>query len=342
MPFLTWTFLNNSVATWIAALLTFILILGFLVALRNHLLVRIIRLTHIQRMGVDELAIDLIANSRYYFLYALAFYSSSLVLNLPDRVEALLRTGMVIVALLQVAVWGGRLINHTVTQVVARRQQTETDNTAGIKLLGLLARVAVWALVLLVIADNIPGFRVNTLITSLGIGGIAVAFALQRILGDLFASLSITLDKPFVEGDFIVIGEQQGTVEHIGLKSTRLRSLHGEQIVISNSDLLASRIQNFKRMRERRVTINLKISPKTPYEKLLRIPELVQKIIETQPSVRYGRTHFREVGESSFIYEIVYTMLTPDYEVYMDCQQEINLAILKVFQGEEIPFAFQA
>jgi small-conductance mechanosensitive channel len=188
--------------------------------------------------------------------------------------------------------------------------------------------------------DNIPGVQVDTLIASLGIGGIAVALALQNILGDLFASLSITLDKPFVIGDFIIVDELMGEVERIGLKSTRLRSLSGEQLVFANADLLSSRIRNFKHMERRRASFKLGVTYATPPEKLARIPSLVQEIIQAQAQVTLDRVHFKEMGEFALIFEIVYYMEMPDYKLYMDTQETINLAICQRFAEEGIEFAY--
>jgi hypothetical protein len=184
MTFLNLTFLNNSLGSWLAAMLIFVAILVVLLALRNHLLVRVVRLMRIDRLGVDEVVLDLISHTRSYFIFALAFFAGSLALNFSDRVEAVLQLAIVAISLLQSAVWGTRFIDHTVNRVVARRQQSDVDNTAGIKLIGLMVRVAVWVVVALIILENIPGLKVESLVTSLGIGGIAVAFALQRILGD--------------------------------------------------------------------------------------------------------------------------------------------------------------
>jgi small-conductance mechanosensitive channel len=193
---------------------------------------------------------------------------------------------------------------------------------------------------LLLALDNIPGIEVDALIASLGIGGIAVALAAQNILGDLFASLSIVLDQPFVIGDSITVGEYVGTVEHIGLKSTRVRSLTGEQLIFSNSDLLNSRIRNYGRMEERRVSFTLGVTCQTPYEKLVEIPGMIQEIIAAQPQTRFGRAHFKAYGDFSLNFEIVYCMLTSDYDVFMDIQQGINLEILRRFAEEGIELAY--
>jgi len=181
---------------------------------------------------------------------------------------------------------------------------------------------------------------VTALIAGLGIGGIAVALAAQNILGDLFASLSIVLDKPFAVGDFIVIDDLKGAVEHVGLKTTRLRSVDGEQIVISNSDMLNSRVRNYKRMQERRAVFQFGVLYETPPEKLAGIPALVRGIICALGPVRFERAHFKELGDSAYIFEVVYWMLDPDYGVYMDTQQAINLGLVRAFAGEDIGFAF--
>jgi small-conductance mechanosensitive channel len=187
--------------------------------------------------------------------------------------------------------------------------------------------------------DNL-GIEVTALIAGLGIGGIAVALATQNILGDLFASLLIVLDKPFVLGDFIVVGDFVGHVEKIGLKTTRLRSLSGEQLVVSNNDLLQSRLRNFKRMIERRVLFTVGVTYDTPLEKLAAVPGMIREIIESQPDVRFDRSHFKEFGSYSLNFETVYFVLSPEFGRYMDRQQAINLAIYDRFAQNEIKFAY--
>jgi small-conductance mechanosensitive channel len=174
---------------------------------------------------------------------------------------------------------------------------------------------------------------------SLGVAGIAVALALQNVLSDLFASMSIALDKPFVIGDFIIIGDFMGTVEKIGVKTTRLRSLTGEYLIFANSDMLSSRIRNYTRMHERRIVFSLGVTYNTPYEKLHLIPTMIQKIIEAQEETRFDRAHFASYGDFSLNFEIVYYVLSADYNRYMDIQQAINLAIFKAFEDTGIEFA---
>jgi len=170
--------------------------------------------------------------------------------------------------------------------------------------------------------------------------GSAVALAVQNILGDLFASFSIVLDRPFVMGDFIIVGEHLGTVEHIGLKTTRLRSLSGEQLVFSNTDLLGSRIRNYKRMAERRVVFSLGVLYQTSPEQLEKIPQMIRDIVEAQTPVRFDRAHFKEYGASSLNFEIVYYVLSSDYALYMDIQQRINYQLKSRLDANGIEFAY--
>jgi small-conductance mechanosensitive channel len=178
------------------------------------------------------------------------------------------------------------------------------------------------------------------LIAGLGVGGIAVALAAQNVLGDLFASLSIVLDKPFVLGDFIIVGDVMGTVEKIGLKTTRIRSLAGEQLIVSNGDLLKSRIRNCKRMYQRRVEFTVRVPYQTPRAKLAAIPKMIREIVESQSKTRFDRSHFKAYGDSALIFETAYFVLEPDYNLHMDIQQDINLAIYSCFELNGIEFAF--
>jgi small-conductance mechanosensitive channel len=193
--------------------------------------------------------------------------------------------------------------------------------------------------VALLTLDNL-GIDITALVAGLGIGGIAVALAVQNIFGDLFASLSITLDRPFVVGDFLTVGEVLGTVESIGIKSTRLRSLSGEQIVMPNSDLLSSRVRNYGRMLERRVVFATAVTYETPIDLLERIPRLIREIVEAQTDTRFDRSHFAAHGAASLDFETVYYVRSPDYNRYMDIQQAINLAVYRRFAAEGIEFAF--
>jgi len=191
----------------------------------------------------------------------------------------------------------------------------------------------------LVIPDHM-GFNITALVAGLGIGGVAVALAVQNILGDLFASLSIVLDKPFVVGDFIVVDDMRGTVERVGVKSTRVRSLDGESLVFSNSELLKSRIRNFRQLTERRVLFTIGVTYQTPAAQVGSIPAWLRAIVEEREKTRFDRAHFKEYADSALVFEVVYYVLDPAYNVYMDIQQAINLEILERFTAEGIGFAY--
>jgi small-conductance mechanosensitive channel len=187
--------------------------------------------------------------------------------------------------------------------------------------------MVLWVVVLLMILDNL-GVNITTLVASLGIGGIAVALAVQNILGDLFASLSIVLDKPFVLGDFIIVDKYLGSVEYVGLKTTRLRSLGGEQLVFSNADLLKSRLQNMTRMTRRRAVFSVAVTYATPTATLRAIPPMLTELVKSQENATFDRAHFSGVGPSSMNFEVVYWVESADYNKFMDIQQEIYLQML--------------
>ena len=197
----------------------------------------------------------------------------------------------------------------------------------------------VWGAGIVFLLGNL-GFNISALVTGLGIGGIAVALAAQTVLGDLFAYFSIMFDRPFVLGDFLIVGDYMGTVEHIGIKTTRLRSLGGEQLIFSNKDLTDSRIKNYKRMRERRVVFKLGVTYDTTLKNLKEIPGLLQKIVEQTPQVKFGRSHFSVFGDFNLEIETVYYVKSGDYNEYMDIQQQINFAVKEEFERRKIEFAF--
>jgi len=205
--------------------------------------------------------------------------------------------------------------------------------------LGFVIKLLLWSIVMLLALDNL-GIDVTALVAGLGVGGIAVALAVQNVLGDLFASLSIVLDKPFVIGDFVVVDTLSGTVEHVGLKTTRIRSISGEQIIVSNADLLKSRIRNYKRMQERRVVFAIGVEYRTPAAKLERIPDWLREIVSAQSNLRFDRAHLVSFGDSAIMYEVVYFVTDSDYLRYVDNQQEINLGIVRRFEAEGVRFAY--
>jgi small-conductance mechanosensitive channel len=208
--------------------------------------------------------------------------------------------------------------------------------TLGI--LGFIARATIWSLVLLLTLDNL-GIEIKPLLAGLGIGGIAVALAVQNVLSDLFASLSITLDRPFIVGDALNVDGFSGTVEYIGIKSTRLRSVDGEQIIMPNSNLLSSRVRNYARMQDRRVVLTFGVTQDTPREKLAKIPMELRALIEAYPDVRFDRSHFAKISVSSFDFESVYIVQTANYGRHMDILQDLQLKLLEMLEREGVSLA---
>ena len=330
---------GNPLTDWLlAGAIVFVSALVLLAA-RRLIVQRLAKYARTTVTPLDDMLAAAVAGTRGLFLVVIAFYAGAQFLDLPPKADRLVTSITIIALLVQVALWMNHGIAVWLTGYLREKKQTDTAGATTVSVLGYIARVAVWAVVILMILDNL-GFNITALVASLGIGGIAVALAVQNILGDIFASLSIALDKPFVIGDFIIVEDVLGTVEYIGLKTTRLRSLSGEQIVFSNADLLKSRIRNYKRMFERRVVLAIGVVYQTAHATLERIPALVRAIVEQQPKTRFDRAHFKEYGDSALVFEVVYFVLDSDYNIYMDIQQAINLAIFRRFQEEGIEFAY--
>lgn len=243
-----------------------------------------------------------------------------------------------VVLMAQVWIWIQRFVTLVFARKTNRLAAGEVSRATSFRALSFVAELVLLGLVVLFTLDNF-GVNITTLVTGLGIGGIAIALAVQNILGDIFASVTIILDKPFVVGDYIVVGEDMGTIEDIGIKTTRVRSLSGEEIVFSNADLLKSRVHNFKRLYERRVSFNLSLSQDTPIDALAQVPEMIKDLIKKEPKMKIDRAHFVKFGESSFDFEIVYLVGTPDYNYYMDFQQKLNLDVLRGLEQMSVRLA---
>ncbi len=331
---------GNPVLTWgFAAGLFVILWLAFLVVRRT--LFR--RLSKLEEQKDDVVALDVavavVRATRGWFLFLIALFLGSRLLDMSDNVSVWSARAAMIATLLQLGLW---LSAGVVESIHAKRQrdlEESPEGVAAMDILSFIARVTIWSFVLLAVLDNL-GVNITTMIAGLGVGGIAVALAAQNILGDLFASLSIVLDKPFVVGDFLSIGDFLGSVEKVGIKTTRLRSLSGEQLVFSNNDLLSSRIRNYGRMFERRVVFSIGVTYQTSADTLRAIPAMLREAVESQDQTRFDRAHFQKYGDFALIFEVVYHVLSADYNQYMDIQQAINLKIFDDFEANGIEFAY--
>jgi small-conductance mechanosensitive channel len=310
------------------------------VALLKPLLVR--RLSVLaSRTGtsLDDGLVRAVKATKMLLVTLIALYVGSQYLELPEKSAKFLDGAATVAAFLQVGFWLAAILDFWLSRSRERAMATNASAATSLTALSFVAQLLLWTVMLLLALDNL-GIDVTALVAGLGIGGVAVALAVQNILGDLFASLSIVVDKPFVNGDFIIVDDYMGTVENVGLKTTRIRSLGGEQIIFSNSDLLKTRVRNYKRMYERRVVFTFGVTYGTKPDQLEKIPTLVKQIVESQQKVRFDRSHFQKFGESSLDFETVYWVLSPDYNAYMDIQQAINLAILRALAQEKVGFAF--
>jgi small-conductance mechanosensitive channel len=331
--------LGNPVLSWLHAGLAFFATAVGVRLLLRFLAMRLAAFAERTETRLDDAAVGLIRQTKWWVLAAFGIYVAARFLDIPDRPGEWIRVAAAVALIVQIGIWVSELIGVWIENSRRRRMNSTPAAATGLYAIGIVGRLILWSVVLLMILDNL-GVNVTALIASLGVGGVAVALAVQNILGDLFASFSIIFDKPFVVGDFLVIDDYMGSVEHVGLKTTRVRSLTGEQLVFSNSDLLGSRIRNFGRMNERRVAFEIGVTYQTSRDKLKRIPDMLKAAIEKQSQTRFDRAHFKSFGDFSLIFETVYYVGVPDYNVHMDIQQAVNLGIHEAFEREGIDFAY--
>jgi small-conductance mechanosensitive channel len=332
---MTYSLLGNSLEQWSTAFIVAVAAIALMLAVRHYVVYRVRTLAERSATRLDDIAAVMLSSTFLFSIIAVSLYLGAQFLVLAPPRELIVTRIAFTALLVQLAVWGDTGLRAWRSQL---RGDGDNARRASSAVLCFVSRLTLWVVAALMILDNL-GFNITTLVASLGIGGVAVALAVQNILGDLFASLSIMLDKPFELGDFIIVGDVLGSVEHIGLKTTRVRGLGGEQVVFSNGDLLKSRIHNHKRMQSRRVAFILRVAYGTSEQQLGTIPDMVRAIITAQPNVDYERTHFMNYGEWSLDFEIVYHFNSPDYIAHMDTQQKIFLALYRGFEQEQIQFA---
>lgn len=329
---------DHAAAVWGMAAILFAATIFGLALLKRVLFGRLERLDERTDMDAFGIAAQVVERTNAIFYVAVGLLVATTLVETPEGIASLVDAAIVIALFLQLGLW----LSEAVAAGVERyneRLDSDPEQASALSVVRILGRMGVWAIIALLVLDNL-GFDIVTLVAGLGIGGVAVALAVQNILGDLFASLSILVDKPFVVGDFIIVGDQMGTVEKVGLKTTRLRSLGGEQIIFSNNDLLQSRVHNYKRMEERRVVFEFGVVYQTPTAQLEQIPDMVRQTIEGHDDTRFDRVHFKAFGDSSLRFEVVYYVLSAEYLVYMDVQESINLNILEFLRDEGIELAY--
>ncbi len=328
---------GNTVADYLLALAVFGLALFVFKVFREMVLTRLKTLAEKTETDLDETLIDIIRSLRPPFYLFISFYISLLFVDMHEVVFKGVTYILIIWVGYQVGIVFSALIDYVIRKKTAAEKEAHTQ--AAAHLLGTIVKVVAWIVVIIFVLSNM-GVNVNSLMGALGIGGLAVALAVQNILNDLFSSFSIYFDKPFEVGDFIMVGEHMGIVEYIGVKTTRIRALQGEEIVLSNQELTTARIQNFKKLKERRVAFRFGVTYETSNEVLKKIPGKVKKIIEEAEMARFDRAHFYRFDDSALTFEVVYFLLSAEYVDYMDTQQEINLKIKAMVEKEGAGFAY--
>jgi small-conductance mechanosensitive channel len=325
---------------WLTALLIACLVFLLLWAVKRVVTIRLRDLIEGSVNVVDDLVLVVVRGTGWPFKLLAALFAGSLALDLPAGHDLVVHRLFTIVLFVQIGLWANRVLTFSVAHYLKGKTRQELGTkVAVVTLFNFFGHMLVWSLVGLLILDNL-GVDVNALIAGLGVGGIAIGLALQSVLRDTFASLSIILDKPFEPGDFVVIDEFAGHIEEIGLKTTRIRSISGEQLVFGNDDLLTCRIRNFKRMAERRVLFRFGVAYETPTDLLASIGGLVQGIIEGIPGTRFDRAHFKEFGDHCLEFEVSYYVTVPDYKRMRDVHEAVNLALHRGFEEHRIRFAY--
>jgi small-conductance mechanosensitive channel len=290
---------------------------------------------------VRLLAYRLVRNTSVIFLSVLGFRLAFEFVKLPKGVLSGVTLAFTITLVIQIALWVREVILVLIERRLIKQGKLGDDApvTSALGVIGWLVNVGIWSIALLLLLDNL-GVNITALVAGLGIGGLAIGLAAQGIMADLFSALSIVFDKPFVRGDFIAFGDKKGTVERIGLKTSRIRALTGEMIVVANNQLLTTVIHNHQQLQQRRMVFMTGVTYATSADKLEKIPGLIKAAIDAQPLCRFDRSHLMNLGPSSIDFETVYFFSDKEYIPHMDAYQAILLQIIRSFAAEGIEFAY--
>lgn len=333
LSYLLW---GNSIRQWLLASIVALCLYLVLALIRRRLNLWFSNRATDDLFSIRSVTGSLIRTVSSILLLAVALYIGSQFISLHHAIKSGLGIFLRLALFYQLGRLGQAIIDLLVGYMRGRTQDRLADSAViGFSLLG---KVVLWIVLILVSLENL-GVNMTTLIASLGVGGIAIGLAMQRVVGDLIASLAIVLDRPFTHGDFISIDTVSGTVEKIGLKTTRIRSISGEELVIPNTDLIQGRIHNYRSLMERRVVFGFGVTYDTSADQLQAIPALVAEIIGSEDNTRFDRAHFKQFGTSSLDFEVVYYVTTADYLTYMNIQQSINLRLVRAFSSRGIEFA---
>ena len=340
MDILTYKFGGSLVRDYLIALAVFGVAIGIIKLFKQLIIAKLKKVTAKTRTDFDDLLIKIVAGIGWPLYLLLSLYLALQFIPPIDLIQKVVRWGIVIIVTYYVVRAIQRIVDYATRKVIEKRQREEkVSDTTAIDLLGKILKVSLWIIAIILILSNL-GYNISTLIAGLGIGGVAIAFALQNVLGDIFAAFSIYFDKPFQIGDFIIVGDDLGVVKKIGIKTTRIQTLQGEELVVSNRELTETRVHNYKKMEKRRIAFGFGVTYETPTEKLKRIPPIIRDIVAKVELADIDRVHFKKFGDFSLDFEVVYYLRSSDYNKYMDTQQEINLAIKEQFEKEGIEMAY--
>lgn len=340
--FLERSYLGITGAQWLLAAAILVTLTAALVVGRRLVGRRLRRAAERTASDVDDMVAALVERSRAWFFALISLRAATVTLDLPERWDHRVHTALIIGGMIQGGLWASTVVRYLVDRRFARAVQAGGSSPQVTPIAQTLLRfaglVVVWATVLLVVLSAF-GIDITALVAGLGIGGVAVALAVQQVLGDILASISIIVDKPFAPGEFIAVGDKAGTVRKIGVRSTVLASLGGEELVLANNDLLSSRIQNYTRMRERRVVFRVAVIYSTPQELLEGLSPLLRAAVERRDKTRFDRATLFNLGESGIEYEVVYWVLSPDYGVYTAIHEQLLLDIIREMRARDYSFA---
>lgn len=334
------TYYDNTVENYLVAFGLFLATFVALLIVKGVVLHKLKKLASYTKLKYDDIVVGSLSRVSKLEILILSVYVASRDLTFHKTANVIITAlATVIIVVRLIIIVSGMLTEMLSVQTRDEHGEIIQERESAARNISIIIKVILWAIGVLFILNNL-GVNITAAVAGLGIGGVAVALAAQSVLGDAFSSFAIYMDKPFVVGDFIIVDKHVGIVEHIGIKTTRLKSLQGEQLIFSNTDLTKSRIQNFKKMERRRVPFMLCVTYQTPAEKLKKIPGIIKEITERIDNVDFDRAHFKAYGDFSLNFEIVYFLNSSNYNEYMDAQQRMNLEIFEAFAKEGIEFAY--
>ena len=326
---------EHAASSWLTSIFVASLVFVICRLLRNRIARRFGVITTRLDQIMARVMIAVSGKTQTAFVAIVSIYIGLLNIDLAKPRENFITKFTVVTVIIQCAIWLATGVRVWVEATLDHRTDMEGGRKTTLTALGMLGRMAVWIFALVLCLDNL-GFNISALVAGLGIGGVAVALAVQNILGDLLASLSITLDQPFVVGDAIALDDLAGTVEHVGLKTTRVRAVSGELLILANGDLLRSRVRNFRNITERRCLMRLEIAGDTAVDKLQKIPEMLKAIISERPKTRFERAQLLEIVVGSLVFEVVYFVADAQFQFFAATRHEINIEVIRKLRAEGI------